>query len=432
MSTAAAIRGMWLLVCVAGLARAESLEDAWRMAAAGDPGLAAATSEVEAAKLEARAVRGQRWPMVVISGSFTQLRDAPAFSFGTPGLPAQLPEMFDRDNFAIGGISVSVPVYAGGRIASSIAAADAGHAARNAGMQQTEQDLKSGVAESYFAVLRAERTLAVSASNVASLLEYAGNVEAMFSREVVPRNDLLSAQVALANARQLELQAVNTLDFARAAYNRHLGQPLDRPFTLQPVAAAAPPGTPERSLAELEAIAQDNRPEIAMLEAQARGLKHSADAERSKLLPQINLTGSYQYLENQALDREEFALAGVGLSWSLFDGGQVRNRAGSFRQGQRALEQRLAALRATVALEVRQAWLNERNAKARVAVTREAVTQAEENLRIANQQYAAGLVNSTRVLEAEALRILSLSNLENAALDVVLAQVHVARASGQL
>ena len=58
--------------------------------------------------------------------------------------------------------------------------------------------------------------------------------------------------------------------------------------------------------------------------------------------------------------------------------------------------------------------------------------QAEENLRIANQQYAAGLVNSTRVLEAEALRVQSLGNRENAALDVNLAQLRLARTVGRL
>lgn len=85
-----------------------------------------------------------------------------------------------------------------------------------------------------------------------------------------------------------------------------------------------------------------------------------------------------------------------------------------------------------IALEVRQAYLSLQEARARVEVARGTVDQAEENKRIANQQYAAGLVNSTRVLEAEALRVQSLANRENALMDVELARLRLARVTGRL
>ena len=102
------------------------------------------------------------------------------------------------------------------------------------------------------------------------------------------------------------------------------------------------------------------------------------------------------------------------------------------RQTQRATEQRLNDLRSLIALEVRQSWFTLQEARARTEVARGAVEQAEENVRIAKQQYAAGLVNSTRVLEAEALRVQSLGNRENALLDVSLAQLRLARTLGRL
>ena len=107
-------------------------------------------------------------------------------------------------------------------------------------------------------------------------------------------------------------------------------------------------------------------------------------------------------------------------------------RSASLRQTQRATEHRLVDLRSMIALEVRQAWFTLQEARARTEVARGAVEQAEENLRIANQQYAAGLVNSTRVLEAEALRVQSLGNRENAALDASIAQLRLARTVGRL
>jgi outer membrane protein TolC len=89
-------------------------------------------------------------------------------------------------------------------------------------------------------------------------------------------------------------------------------------------------------------------------------------------------------------------------------------------------------LRSILALEVRQAWYSLQESRARIDVARDAVEQSEESLRIATQQYGVGLVNSTRVLEAEASRTLSHSNRENALLDAEVARMRLARAVGGL
>ncbi len=418
------------LLATGAAAHAETLEQAWSLALSGDQGLAAATSEAEAARLELAAAKGGRLPVVMASGTYSKLQDAPAFDFSAAGLPFRMPELFDHDDLVMAGVNVELPLYTGGRITNQIAAAEAGGVAREAVADRTRADLRFGVAEAYVGVQRAERSLATARSSVESLTRYVRDVESMFNREVVPRNDLLSAQVALANAEQARLQSANAVELARAAYNRRLGQPLDRPFALEPIPAMATDvGT--LPLAVLEAEALDKRDELVALKAQGEALGHAAAAEKSRLLPQVSLTGGYQYLENQALDRQEFAMVGVGMRWALFDG-TVRDKSSSLRQTQRAAEQRLGELRSMIALEVRQSFLSLNEARARVDVARGAVDQAEENKRIADQQYAAGLVNSTRVLEAEALRVQSLANRENAIMDVELARLRLARATGRL
>ena len=266
---------------------------------------------------------------------------------------------------------VNVPLYTGGRIASQIAAAESSGTARTAVANGAQKDLRLAVAESYVAVLRAERALAVAQSNSASLTDFVRDVQSMFDREVVPRNDLLSAQVALANAEQLRLQAANGLELARAAYNRRIGQPLDRVFELAPVSSVTASDPPIGSLAQLEAKALGARVEIAVLQAQGQALGYNAaEAERSKRLPQLNLTGGYQYLENEALGRQGFAMIGVDVKWAIFDGGQTRNRTDSLRLGQRAIEQRLEDLRSMLALEVRQAWYSLQESRARTSTVR--------------------------------------------------------------
>ena len=411
-------------------AGAETLEEAWARALANDRGLAAARSQAEAAGLEADAARAQRWPTLAVGGGYTWLDESPAFDFSFTGLPLVPPPLFAGDDFASATATLSVPVFTGGRISSGIAAAEA--RGRGAGAQAlgAEQDLKLAVAEDYVGVLRARRALAVADSNVRTLEALAADVGAMFERELVPKNELLAVQVALADARQNRLRAANGADIAQAAYNRRLGEPLDRPAEVE--SAVPAPATLPNELEALVVMAQERRTELAALGEQAQAYGQLAKAERARVLPQLSLMGGYNYLENQFLDDEAVASAGVGVQWALFDGGQARKRAAALERTRRAtLEQREDA-ESMIALQVRQAWLGIEETRQRVRVTADAVDQAEENLRIARERYGAGLGTQTQLLEAETLRVRALTNRDDAELDAGLARLRLARAVGAL
>lgn len=412
--------------------RAESLAEAWTLALQNDRSLAAVRLETEAARLDAAAARGLRYPGVTASSSFMQFADAPAFDFSAAGIPIQLPELIDNDNTLMGGVSMTLPLYTSGRISNAIDAADQGKRAREAIEQQVLQQTKLDVAQAYVDVLRAKRALDVADSNVSSLEGYAGQVRSMFEREDVPRNDLLAAQVALADAKQNRIRAANALNLATASYNRRLSEPLTREVSLEPTLPAVGAELDREPIEQLIARALDNRSELAALRAQANATGHLANVERARLRPQLALSGGYSYLENQALDRETFATASLSFIWPLFDGGATRNRTAALRRSQRALEERHADVETMIALETRRAWLDVQEARSRVDVTAEAVTQSEENLRITRQQYDAGLVIITRVLEAESLRVVSRSNHDNALLDADLATYRLARVIGNL
>ena len=60
------------------------------------------------------------------------------------------------------------------------------------------------------------------------------------------------------------------------------------------------------------------------------------------------------------------------------------------------------------------------------------VEQAEEDLRIAREQYGAGLGTQTPSLQAETLRVQALMNRDSATLDAGLARPRLARAAGLL
>lgn len=429
-----ASRHVWTVCVLLGVpwaVQAESLQDAWRMALSADEALAAARSEREAADADQTAATRLRWPVLDVTGTYTQLQDSPILDIMTPTGRLQSPRIWKNDAYTIAGADLSVPLWTSGRISSAIGAAAAGARGASAQEARSTADLKLAVAEAYVAVFRARQALQVAVSSVASLKAHADDVQVMYDKEAVAQSDLLAAQVALANATQQRLRAANALHLAHAAYNRWVGQPLERiPELDEP--SEAPSVAAGASLDQLITGALERRPELAALTARQESLTQAALAERAKSLPQIVLHAGYSHLDNQILDRENFASVGVGFQWRLIDSGQVRERTSALRSRARAAGHERENAQSLVTLDVETAVLNRQEAAARVGAATTAVAQAEENLRIARELYGSGLGTNTQVLDAESLRVAALTNRDSAAYDLLVAGYRVRRAIGEL
>jgi len=359
------------------------------------------------------------------------MQASPYLDIETPAGRLQSPKIWANDRYAMGSAELSIPLWTSGRISGAIDAARAG--ARGAGAQETRgvADLKLAVAEAYVGVFRARAAAEVADSNFASLKAHADDVQVMFDKEAVAQSDLLAAKVALANALQQRLRATHGLKIAMAAYNRFVGQPMDRiPELDSPMVAASQSGL--AALPDLVKMAVAQRPELAALAAQQDAYDAAARSERAQALPQIGLRAGVTHMDNQILDRQDFASVGVGFQWRFFDSGQVSARVSALRNRARAAGQQMDDLRSRIALEVESVVLDRDDAGARLRATGEAVAQAEENLRLAKELYGSGLGTNTQVLDAEALRVVALTNRDSASFDLIVAEYRVRRALGEL
>jgi outer membrane protein TolC len=409
---------------------AESLNDAWAMALQSDGALAAVRSDRQAAEADQTAAQRQRWPALDLNGTYTQFEHAPNLDIATPAGQLQAP-IWKNNGYGLAGADVSVPLWTSGKISGAVGAAAAGTRGANAQEMRSTADLKLAVAESYVAVFRARRALTVAESNVASLKAHADDVQVMYDKQAVPQSDVLAAQVALANATQQSLRAANGLRLATAAYNRWVGQPLDRVADLEePV--ATPGTTTSFPLDQLVAQAIERRPELKVVSAQEEGLEHAARSERAQGLPQVVLHAGYNHIDNAILDRENFASIGVGFQWRIFDSGQLQARTSALRSRAHAAELRLADLRSQVRLDAETAYFNREDAAARIHAAAAAVAQAEENVRIARELYANGLGTNNQVLDAETLDVIAHTNRDDARFDAIVAEDRLQRAIGAL
>lgn len=416
------------LCALSAPALAETLDAAWAAALSSHRQIEAAGAMQEAAEYELDEARGGRLPQLGVTSDYSWLDTAPGFALG----PVTTDPIFDGDDFLSAGAQVRVPLYLGGGLAARIDAAEFNASAAEGQLASVVQDIKLGVAEHYVGVLRAERAVAVSRSYVASLQTHTENARKRYELGDVPQNDYLAASVTLADAEQDLLQAENALDYARAAYNRFLGRPLDDTVSLDPalgIEGFVPAGA---SIERLIEDAHVNRTDLEALDAQAEALRSRADGARAAARPQLALTGGYMYLENEFLTDDEFWMAGISFNWNLFDGRQSRRQSDALNRKAAALDHHRADLQSMIDLEVRRAWNDRIEAESRVRVAGTAVERASENLRVVRNRYEAGASTNAEVLDAEALREQSMSNLDNARFGVALATFRLARAVGTL
>lgn len=433
MRCLAAARGVLLAMAAAPICMpcsAETLAEAWQMGLSRNMEFAAVAAEAESARAAESAARAERWPSLTAAASYTQFDSAPQLDIVAAGMALQAP-IFPDQSYASGGVQLKLPLYTGGRISAQIGAAHKTATGAADAEAAARSSLRLAIATAYVNVLRSQRLLQAAESSVTSLKAHASDVKLMVERELVTRSDSLAAQVALANAEQLRVQADNGVALAYAGYNRLLGESSERTPELDAVLPIER-ALSEQPLNDLIQSALNARSELAALGAHAEALSLQSDAQRAMLLPQLALSGGYSYFENEILDRQGFAAVGIGVSWNLFDGGVVRNRSESLRRASRAAQYRLDDLRTQVQLEVRQAWLDVRAAQARIAALKEARSQAEENVRMSRELYAGELGTNTQVLDAVTLQIAATNNHDNAVLDEALALLTLERAVGRL
>lgn len=426
------------LICINSLTQpvlaAETLTQAWQIASQRDHGILAAEFRQQAAQAQLQAAQAHHLPQLQLEAAYLRLQSEPAAKISLPALPmlahASLP--FAQDASAAANLQLNLPLYTGGKISHAVNAAQAGVVATQAGIALSQADLRIAVAQAYVAVLRARQARAVAASHVTAMQSHAHDVKELAQRGYVAKHDELAVEVALAQALQWQLQAENGWQLSQAAYNRWLGREATMATDLLEPESAAPAIVLSQNLPSLIELAQQQRPELTSLQAQQQSLREQARSIQAGDKPQVGLSAGYGKLENRYLTQDKGWYAGVVMKWSLFDGGLVRQQAAQVQAQAQVTEQIQAESREKIALQVRQAWLARDEAQARLQLSATAQQQAEQALQLARERYRNGLASNSEVLDAESRRLQAQSNHDQGRYDLMLAQLQLAYASGQL
>ena len=329
--------------------------------------------------------------------------------------------------------SLTQPLFTGFALTTRVQMAQLGIEIGEVETQQAVADVIKQVKSSFFDVLLARQFLETARAAEGTLDAHVNDASRFFEQGLIPYNDLLQSQVALADAVQRRTRAEADARMAVAVLNTVMGLDLEA-GTLVATVDEAPAHPP--SLATLIPIAEVHRPELRYLELSLAKIDAAARLAGSAYYPTVALVGRYeQDGDNFRATDNDFrnsynTTVAVQAEWTFFEWGKTRADVARIKRERDALAAKAAGVRDSIRLEVKNAQLSLAVALANIQTARSALTQADENLRITRLRYQQQVAPSTEVLDANAAQTQADNNFHAARYSALKAEAELERAVG--
>ena len=387
-----------VLWATAGVASAESLQEALASAYSSNPTLRAERARQRGTdELVPQALSGWR-PTVTAQASFGVQRTDNNVTRSTTTTPGSVT------------ISLSQPIFRGFRTVSETGQAESNVQAGRQNLLAVEEDILFQGVQAYMNVLRDRQVVALRKRNVSALQQELNAANERFKVGEITRTDVAQSRARVAQAQGAVASAQATLDASVANYIKVVGH---SPGTLH----YPPLGKLPRSLEKAQAEAQDINPNILAAAFVQDAATFTIALIRGELLPEISLNASATVTSNpqKGIDRADSQrLEGV-LTVPIYEAGRTYSRVRQSKQvaSQRSLEV-IQAVRA-VREAVSNAWHFLQAAQAAITSNKAQVSASQLALEGVRQEYLVGSRTTLDVLNAQ-------TDVVNARISLVLAE----------
>ncbi|MBN1829372.1 MAG: TolC family protein [Deltaproteobacteria bacterium] len=400
-----------------------SLDESIKLAIERSVILDSAKEGIKAAEANKKGAFTGFLPKLSTSYSYTRLDEAPSMLGIQTGV---------RDNYTWQ-MNVTQPVFAGGKILANYRINSMGTEIARFEEKATVQNISLEVKIAYFNILKAERILQVARQSVEQLRAHRDIAQSFFDVGIIPKNDLLYAEVELANGAQDLVRAENSLQLAKARFNKALRQDIDKAVSVVDILMYEPF---DLELSDCFSRAFDNRPEISIVSLQELQAEELVKAAEGDYYPSVNMVANYsRYGDDPGVsgtpyrDEDEWYLMAVA-QWNFWEWGRTKYSVDAGKSKKRQAMNALIDIKDGVSLDVKNAYLNLREAEKRISVTKKAIEQAEENYRINVERYKEQVATSTDVLDAQTLLTKTRSDYYNGLSDYNIAKAVLERSMG--
>lgn len=398
--------GAWVAfgALISGSASAQTtqnltLQGAEQIAIENHPQIQAAVNLAGAAREQVTETRSAYYPLAY--GSATGSYAENNTRIGAGGLNS--PSVFDRYG---NGLTVSQLVTDFGHTHELVKSSNERAKAQQENVVTTREEVLLQVDQAYFAVLRAQSVLTVAQQTVKERQLVSDQVTELEKNKIRSGLDVSFANVNLAQAQLLLIQAQNDVQASFAQLSAALGYSDQRTYQLadQPV-----PPAPASDIAPLIQQALRDRPELIAQRLNVQSAQSYTTAERDLWFPTVSAIGVAGLvpvvgkggLASSTLPAPRYAAAGFNVNIPIFNGHQFGALRAEANYRAQAENQNLRDLQNRIIRDVQTAWLNANSGFQRLSVTQQLLNQANDALELAQSRYRLGLSSIIELSQAQ-------------------------------
>jgi outer membrane protein len=377
-----------------------TLQQAEALAVKNNPQISQARLIALAEQQVVREARSNLWPTA--TGDLTGV-DAKSGSRITAGA-LNNPIIYER---AAAVLMVTQLITDFGRTTNLVSSANYAAKAENENSAATQQQILLAVSRAFYNALQAQAILTVAQQTVKERRTVADQVGTLYKNKLKSELDFSFANVNLAQAQLLLLDAQNNQNATMATLSMVLGYSTLQ--NMQLVEDTTPLNAPSDNVDDLISQAFSARPEILSLQFELQSARKFQTAERDLLFPTIRAMGAVgdTPVGNEAVApsphawNNTYGAVGGNVDIPLFDGFLYTARAKEAKLRAEAVQERLRDLEDLISRDVRTSWLNVNTAYQRLAVTQQLLEQANLALSLAQSRYKLGLGSIVELSQAQ-------------------------------
>jgi outer membrane protein TolC len=307
-------------------------------------------------------------------------------------------------------------------------ASKVGVAAAKSDIDGTGEQVAAQVARAYLSAIRADADIEVANANVALSQAVLKQAENQKSAGTGTGIEITRARVQLANDRQHLLVAENARRASVLQLLRAIGLRLDTELILTDKLTFTPVDAVTLETARAQALHE--RPDYRAQQERESNARLASSATKMERLPSVSAFGDYGANGTGFTNSLPTRTVGISVRIPIFDGGRRDARREESASQYRAEKVRTGDLKEQIELDVRLALDSLTSAQDQVAVAKEGLELADNELTQARRRYDAGVAIAVEVTDAQTRLERARDNQTAALYNYNLARIDLAQAMG--
>ena len=342
------------------------------------------------------------FPQVSATGAgFVGAKDLMRGEMEMPALAAMMPGMgsFPLSMIkkgVVATITAMQPIYTGGRVVNGNRLAAVQQEVRRLQMEMTEKDVRQNVQQYYWKLVSLRGNITTLDAVDEQLRQVHSLTKNYLEAGMINRNDLLRVELKQQEVARQRLTLDNGIELVRMLLAQLCGADLEgfdivSENILEPQAPESVFKPADQALA--------SRQELQLLDRAVEASRLQVRMERGKNLPSLAVGASgmyYNVMEKNQGNLVGLATLSVPVSGWWSGSHAVRKARLKLEQDRNMLNDANEKLQ----IDIIASWNNLQEAYAQIEIARRSVRQADENLRLSRDQYDAGTLGMTDLLDA--------------------------------